>query len=391
MTKKVKILTNKHNENFEKWIKKLPDISDHRSKEDVYRSIYIQMEEKKVQIDRSKWLVLTLATICSIVLLVIIIQNMEHISWNESSNDIAVENSANDEFSMYSAVEESEMQQDVMEGVTQNELGDLKGKRTIQESYIGYDNNEDNITLAVVSDGAQYVVPITLLVPSDSLLGVNTLYENIAQYVDMNQNGFQTLHFEELEFDIHDNSASILLNDTYSVQNSSTNYHLFRQMLDTIFTTNGVEQIEVSGTHSFVLEQTNFASDYIQNKFYKVYQYQNSEKKWLIPVYNSDVETIEQALEEMKKDEEAYHIHKTIPSDTKINTSSIDGILEVRVESSELLIPTDQTIFLESILATAKEFGFNAVRFYVNFDNATDYNLSEPIEVPDYINPQFAQ
>ncbi|MDQ0219028.1 hypothetical protein ELQ35_09885 [Peribacillus cavernae] len=119
-------------------------------------------------------------------------------------------------------------------------------------------------------------------------------------------------------------------------------------------------------------------------KAYFIYQTNESSRKMLVSSH-SEFPTIDKALEEMIKGSGDPSISPSIPKELKwdrVEEQDKKVILELS-EGTKISDTEEYLTALEAILLTAKDFGFDYVKFSnANIDALGPYNLQEDVPVP---------
>jgi hypothetical protein len=94
----------------------------------------------------------------------------------------------------------------------------------------------------------------------------------------------------------------------------------------------------------------------------------------------------------MKKAQKPLNIYPTIPEDIQFRLTTLDDQLFITPDNDQVFQDEQRAlIMIEAILMTAKSFGYEFVTFnhVSTIDQIGPYQFSEPIEVPEAVNPVF--
>ncbi|SER14160.1 hypothetical protein SAMN04487944_101375 [Gracilibacillus ureilyticus] len=393
----------------EKMLVELPSIKDKRDKEYIYQKVQTEVNEPLLkQKNRKLWVFPTLAAAGCLLLLLIIVNGIDDFPFSSSSDMESRQESATSESS------ETEIQDSQL--MKESSLEDKGTEENVAENstifappeddrslfhYIDQDNFvyrldtemelDEVVFTSWATEDAQYTVPISFRDTDELDNDLKTIYNNASNYISLSENGFSALGFDTFEFFIREEEqqAEIEMNSIESDLSSSANYQMFRYMLEDILAPLRIEQVTLTGNHPFTKQDNHFSPDYRTNTFYKIYQYKEGSPFWLVPVSNSEVESFIGALEEMKKDEEAFHVRGVIPGDAEIDVVNEENVITVSIHSPLIGNNQGTVTMIEAIMFTAKSFGFKQVHFDINIEQAGMYQLNQPLEVPDIINPVY--
>ncbi|KAB8138367.1 hypothetical protein F9U64_05020 [Gracilibacillus oryzae] len=399
------------NKNIEKLLKQLPKIENTQEKDALYRKIQAEINNSEPKSKNKKRLFLPVFTIigCLIILL---------ITWNGmggfsfyTGSDIDTRQESTTDSSKVSEMQKAQIMEDASieqntlkentEESSQELLPPVKDQSLFQyadeDSFVYRTDNPDNQNIIYTSwatEDVQYVLPISFIntdVPANDVTNFNVRVE---EYVSLEANGLFNLEFDKLEININQDEkrAEIQIDNAYPVYSSSGNYQMFRYMLSDMLVPLGIEQVVLNGNHPFIEQQNNFSPQYRTNTLYKIYQFQDDSPFWLIPIpANYQVQSFSDALEEMKKDEEAFHVTAVIPPEAEIEISDNGDLVNVAITSSLFGNNQGTVTMIEAILLTAKSYGYEQVRFDIGINQAGNYQLTEPVDIPDIINPVYGE
>ncbi|MFV2050905.1 hypothetical protein ACEWK1_26530, partial [Metabacillus sp. YM-086] len=148
--------------------------------------------------------------------------------------------------------------------------------------------------------------------------------------------------------------------------------------------TNGKEGIEFGNTGLV----TEIDISQIRKKAYLIYQHDKNTKKLLVPS-PEPLKTMIEAIDLMKNGIPAYNLSPSIGNNIIINVSENENQLNIEFNENKDIKNNEQSIMmLESLLLTAKDFGYKTVKFNgISEERIGVMNVTKPIEVPYSPNP----
>lgn len=164
----------------------------------------------------------------------------------------------------------------------------------------------------------------------------------------------------------------------------------------TLITAADEETAVINNKMNHILASNHFSTDaavketaFTQEASYMIY-----ENQYFVPILQDETASISEAINTLKTAIPESDIEGTIPSeiDFRIDANHQDElILEYRGNGN--LEENDFTVtMVESILLTAKSYGYQAVLFQnMPFDKTGMYQLSKAIDVPIGVNPVYLQ
>lgn len=371
-------------EQIEQLLQKLPPVKDTRSAEDIYQNIKDKQQLKK---NSRRWIVPALATVAALLLFVFISPSLFHnaTSYEESAMDsAATENSVK----LESGMSEAKLTQEKT-----FDMQDLKNKEP--ETFVTKASEEDEIITVGFTDGnAQNILPISL--------EANQKQEKLEQLEEINPDLFTeelgpiSYELSNTEFIDEGNPEEITIEykGEPSLASSSTDTLYQNALIETfrwldfkkmkLYTNNhaGIDFGHSGSKKDLEVKQEN-------KKAYFLYQFDEHTSKLLVPS-PEPYDSIEIAIEAMKQGIAERHLQPTIMKGIEtIKTKENGDQLEVEFHQDiEFQDSEPYIIMLESILLSAKEFGYRTVQFKgMNIDQVGVMDVTKPIEVPFSPNP----
>ncbi|MBX0356179.1 hypothetical protein [Halobacillus sp. Nhm2S1] len=122
---------------------------------------------------------------------------------------------------------------------------------------------------------------------------------------------------------------------------------------------------------------------------FQLYQYEDSPERLLAPISVDGSPTFQDALSMMKERGRGLYVSPAVPEHVQFNTVTADeGVVSINLQHESWAGEQQLLTMVEAILATAGQFGFEKVKFNgVNVSKFSTYDLEEPIDVPQGINP----
>lgn len=392
----------------------MPDVEDRQSSEDLYRKISAKRnKELQRQSKRKKlatgWGVGMASVAAIIIFLIAALPSMQQEqAYDTSSSDESVELSNDQAESKDGDQKENEIDRSSDANTQEESSSSEKAESSFHDSMTTESSlisrvvtNNENELHAIAAFGdfqGQYVVPVTFSVLKESNT-MEQLYNSLEGSLDEDEWGVRAYQFSSVSFDINKEEGVVVVNfpEDYDFPESSTQENIFIMSLKVMFGPLDVNTIKLetegeSGVNlgnNTGLEEINIS----KRSIYKLYTPQNGPQLFIsIPVNQGT--TIAEALNELKVDEPAFTIEGTIPKAVDIGDITTNGeLLEVNINGGDNFDGDQQMLtMIESILITAKQFGFTQVKFnHLPKDEVGMYDLNKTISVPYSVNPMPLQ
>jgi len=371
-------------EQLMKKLRQLPKIEDHANKDELFQRISAQMVERKQQ--KSYRLAPILSTliiaICIIAVIPVFIDLGRNANTlNDTAGNMASESAENHHVKMYSTdkhIDEAE----------------ISSHDSDVESYVLQDVDHMTVVYGAVGDDQlQTVIPVTIL--TSVVDDLNAQYNHLDKYLETSDWGLNDYLLEHANFEIDLDKAQVLVSfsDHFSIGEGSAYPRMFEKILAKMFIPYEIEKVVFDEEIDLgaIGKVTELSLHDNGKENYKIFQADEHHRKFLVPLEMDDQVTIEEAIQDMKKGEPAYHIQSTIPEDVQFSFSTVEEELIITL-TNDWVFENEQkaTTMIEAILMTAKSFGYDRVRFNeITVDQIGPYQLSESITVPEAINPIF--
>lgn len=378
---------------IEEKLRKLPKINDDTPKDQLYLRVSSQLVKKeRPKSHKRKSLIPIFGTlfVCMIVLLMVPTL-MDHQFLQSSNNDtIVTERSTSKEIESkmeraqekkLTAVEESTDMDD-------DSIHYKEGQYVIQS----LDADSTIIHAAVADEQLQYVIPLSFVVPKTDDL--NFYFNNLDEFFIESEWGISDYMFENVMFEINESSEEVVMElpDDYSLGEGEARAHIFEKSLSMMFTPYGIDKVVFNsydnegidlGPIGVVNEMPLLSSEPSSYKLYQV----DDKKGFLVPIFQ-EARNISAALENMKENEEDFNVYRTIPSEIDFKVDTNEDLLLITFDNRPDIAHDDVQTMIEAVLMTAKSYGYNSVLFENSpFEQIGPYDMSNPIEVPEAVNP----
>lgn len=380
---------------LEKLLQQLPSVKDKQNPKDLYQSVYFNYQGRK---KRRIWIAPTVATIAVLFIIALISPFLfEGITGTreESAMDSASSSSSESKIAKNESQTEVQMAESSLNEDMDKENVELSKKELKQETFVtDADDSAKIITVGLTDNNLQNIIPVSFTEEAGK--------EELDQIESFNPEKFTDklgpLSIPMKNTDLEkENNDEIIINykaDNSSITGSGSEIAYKESIIETFrwigykkanLYTNGEEGIDFSNYG----QETQLEISETRNKAYLVYQYDESKEKLLVPSRES-LPSLEKAIQVMRKGIEEQQLKPSIQDNIGEIIITEDGErLEIdftqsaNVENNEVSI-----IMLESILLTAKDFGYETVKFNGTKEKEIGVmDVSEPVEVPFSPNP----
>ncbi|MCM3440840.1 hypothetical protein AB3Z07_16810 [Metabacillus halosaccharovorans] len=382
-------------EQLQQLLQQLPSVRDKQSKKELYQKIYYKDHYKK---KRRIWVAPTVATIAVLFILALtsplLYQSITSTN-EENAMDMASTSSSESTKAENNSGQELQMAESSIAEDRDNENVALSRKEIEQETFVtDADDSANIITVGLTDESLQNIIPVSFKEEAGK--------EELDQIEAFNPDKFAEklgpLRIALTNTDLEEeNNDEIIINyksDNGSITGSGSEVAYKESIIETFrwlgykkanLFTNGAEGIEFSNYG----QEEELEITETRNKAYLVYQYDESKAKLLVPSPES-LPTIEEAIDIMKKGIDEQELKPSIQEHIgEINIKEdgeqleIDFTQNANVENNE-----ESIIMLESILLTAKDFGYETVQFNGTKEKEIGVmDVSRPLEVPFSPNP----
>lgn len=390
-------------------LKQLPKVKDSREKEEVYKNIQLEMSRSSRRTaKRSSLLGRRMIPVFSAVLVLAIIvillpslfnKPLQHTSNNSNrsvtqspSISIAEEEIVNENNSVYTTENSNESQDEKAPNNQKSLLFDHDQKYTLNHSV----KDHTIVYGAVTEEQLQYFIPITFLVEAEEDL--SHAYNQLNRYIEEDQWGVTNSILHDITYDVDQHNREVIVHfpEGFTFANGSARLNAFHEMLTMMFHPYQIEKIVFRAKNDEMIDMGHFGDieeipllDPVPSH-YKLYKYPESSRGFLIPIKMYE-KSIQEALKEMKKDDEFYHVYATIPREIQFQVDIIgEELILAFTQENNLKDEQKYITMIEAILMTAKSYELKQVLFKnSSIDQIGSFDLSKPIQVPEMINPIF--
>lgn len=386
---------NKRDQEIIDKLRKLPKIEDQISKDDLYKQIRTKLKrssqtnvKKNLKSNKSKKIIPVFSTVLIVIIISIMLPSfINEMRYTNESKDF----DANE-------VSEIEMNAEDSSPVTTDQAtndGEEQSEASMNyESYIidTLPNDQSILHAAMVEEQLQYVIPISFIIPED--VDLSSIYNRIDDYLNEDEWGVLEYMFKEVIFDIdlENNKVIMSLPESFTLGEGTAQANMFGEMLSAMFRPYGIERVVFDDHHELdlgpygVISEIEMLEDVLSN--YKLYKHPDAERAFLTPIEQHD-KTIVEALDDMKNNDDHYHMVNTIPNGVDFQVETTEDELLIQF-SNDTALEADQVYItmIEAIVMTAKSYNFEWVTFKnVNIEQIGPYDLTKSLHVPLAINP----
>lgn len=374
-------------------LQQLPMIKDRLSKEDIYQRASQQIQQPSP----TKWpqrLIPILSSVAVIALLIVIIPTM-FINTNQQTSDQAkdmvFESSQSDHNGLSIA-------SDAESGTSEESLKDQAieySLNTLQHVVLDLADDQALVYGAVPDQQAQYLIPISQIVLEDHDYNeaIQSLYDQFQTQIW--QDAINVVQGIQFEMNVDERQVIVHVPDDFSLGDGSAIPSLFEDILAFMFTPYGIDQAIFRSDAGIGVELGPYGLITEMNLVmpvanYKRYEVEAFNQTFLIPI-PQDEASLEEALHDLKIRDEAFDVYETIPEEIEFTVSTTEDQVIVEFEPfKEPYFEQELMLMIESILLTAKSYGYESVSFrQLMVDQIGPYQLTEPIHVPLAANPIY--
>ncbi|RKQ37693.1 hypothetical protein [Oceanobacillus halophilus] len=393
----------KHNEwnveEIKEQLKRLPNIEDSRDKNILYQRISSDLKNGNDNHNRRKLnkLLPILGSVVAILLIGIIPLTLNNTSFTNSEQDSMYHTQSAEDSTLDK--ESTAQEKNAQKFDTEEEQGESSAPVPEENIILQMNHNQlirnslkenEKIIYGAISDEQfQYAIPVTFIIPKAENLSEH--YNKLEDY--LSEEGLITDYYmlEDVSYNILTSNQEVEINlpDNFSV-NSSAQAYMFEKLIEAMFVPMGLKKATFHSANSEGVELGPYGQlkemslDHESKESYKLYS-----DDFLVPIPHEEESTVNDAILEMKRSQEEFDIIQTIPNEIDFDIKSSGNELEL-IFDGDIKEPDNQQliIMIEAILMTAKSYGYNLVQFQnMPLDQVGSYNLSQPLKVPEAVNP----
>ncbi|WP_273129096.1 hypothetical protein [Bacillus weihaiensis] len=383
-------------EEIKQLLNQLPSITDHRTSSEMYQHI-----ERKIKgRNQRTWIAPTIATLAALFLFALMTPYLfQEIS--SSSYEEAADESGGDQDNSLNSLTMGEGEIANIEEKSEDEAAEAKlfenKNSTIspQDTFVIHSKDREKyLTFALTNEQSEITIPISF--------NEDEHVEDLKEIERISSEEVSEI-MESFRFELEDTTFAhtkipneVIVN--YQGQpnlSSSASEIYYMETIQETFRWLGYKKARLQTREEEGIEfgntgmKTELDIETNRKKAYFIYRKQDNSRALLVPS-NESFETIEDAVLAMK--EGTANLTLESPFITTIDSIEIDENktdLDITFPSNiEFEDSEPYILMLESLLLTAKEFGFQKVQFNgVDMQRIGVMNLAEPIEVPFAPNP----
>jgi hypothetical protein len=371
-------------------LKNMPQINDTRSKEEIYRNIEHRLPSKKPN-NMKKWFV-TLATSAAAVAFLLLLPSFEKNDitsplepTQDTGNFLSDNNepsiSENNNLSSTSLVEETDNSVKLS-----STLGD-----NYQGSLINYGHSLDVVTIAVPDPQAEIMIPLTFLTKREGLMNDADLYNSLNSKGIHVPNGLSNFIFANAQFSRGDDGKTLHIDvyENHQFASGSASVMIFYATVEALLNYSEFDSATFSTEGKSGMELDNVGMVYEvkqskKNKGYYLYEVAETMQQYLVPIPFEGL-SFEQMLNQMSIQDVGKNYTAIIPPGLIQKVEGNGKVAVITLGEGYNLIEIENNIaVIDSILLTAKDYGYDYVKFNSDIEMGIigQYTLSDKIEVP---------
>ncbi|WP_243290102.1 hypothetical protein [Bacillus sp. FJAT-47783] len=363
-----------NDDNVKQLLNELPKIEDTRGK----KEIWVQIQHRK----RKKQLYWLFPTFSFAALLLFVYISFPSLFYNEEQAT---------EMSGASLAEESRAHKYSKEMAPLSSAKDTLGP---QQTYVVHENTSQIVTVGFLDETNEIVIPVSFI-GNGKEPPANQVQHLIQQFND-EEYGLETNELENTEmFDV---DSIVQMNvPPENIKNMTYDRQTFKNILRETFRWQHYDKVKLFTNHQPGIQLpigdkvTEVNIEQLLKKGYFLFQPEDVNRSFLVPSSQS-YETIGEAFQAMKRGDRQINsaLSPTILPDIVIEKVEADQqLLKVTFEEvTDFLNEDAAIIMIEAMLMTAKEFGFNYVKFEgLNRAYIGEMDVTGPIKVPYSPNP----
>ncbi|MEC3884704.1 hypothetical protein VKA52_13305 [Halobacillus sp. HZG1] len=379
-------------EDIKKALSKLPAMEDRQSKERLYQKVSSRVNKPQRKV--APWLFPGLATVAVLLVLAVFVpvffSNSGMLTVEESADraDQSAESStANEETSPSLDSSSSENGEEAPQAGESKVAEDRKAQETELDSLILASEESGLTTLSYPGKNAEIILP-------------TVQKQQESEEFSPERYGLADRVVDELKYEVNETegSAVVTFPDGFSVNGTAWASAIIEsirwdlenfQLQEISVQTDSGDPVNL-GSYGEISEVPVIQQgEYI----FQLYQYEASSERFLAPISVEDSLTFREALSLMKEKGKGLYVSPAVPEHVQFTSTTIDqGIMNIQVEHESWASEQQLLTMVEAILVTAGQFGFERVKFNgMNVSEFSTYDLKEPIDVPEIMNPVMDQ
>lgn len=375
-----------NDEKVKELLRELPEIKDIRSKEQVWHHIQYRKRKK-----RYRWVIPSIAALASLLFLISVLprffyQDNQSIQMSDAS--FFEKNHPQEK-----VVELAPSSQEESKGAIPFSL-EKDSLDQVVESHVVKEETSNIVTIGFLDRQSDVIIPVSFL-SNENEPAVRQI-QGILREFNHEMFGFEKNELENVQITEEDRTVSLML-DQQDLEALSYDEKTFKALLQETFRWQKYEKVNLYTNEQpgVQLPRTGkiFEVD-IEQLLKKAYFLFNTDRRsYLVPTAKS-YETVDEAFQAMKNGDHQVNkslIPTILPSLMIEKVEKEDNLLTITVNKEDMDIEKETLlIMIEAMLLTAKEFGYDYVKFEgLDKHHLMEYDLSEPIKVPYSPNPLY--
>lgn len=374
-------------------LEKMPSIVDDMDGNALYNQISLRLSEENVPKRKRKTkiiipLLATAAVLFFLVSLPFLLNSVsdQTTSLNEASEDRAdimiTEESSS---SFFDSEESFDKGGDEAELMKEGEDSPNSHEAQVVEVV---DSQSQILHLAIYDDQLQYVIPISFILPKDADL--EDYYNDLSNILASENILPEDYLLEGLKFELDFEKREVLLNipEDFTLGDGTARAGIFQQLLEEMFSPYGFRRVIFTSNENVGVQLGPFGTltelDIPENRYasYLIYK-----EQYFVPISQETTTSINKAIESLETDISDFNITHTIPENVSFEIAESQSNLNLTYTGSENKEDLLTTTTIESILLTAKSYGYEHVLFQnMPVNSLGIYDFSNPIGVPIGVN-----
>ncbi|RPF55739.1 hypothetical protein [Aquisalibacillus elongatus] len=382
----------KKDQDIENLLSEMPDINDERSFDEYYQRISTQLNDEKQTHNQTnkRWMLPAFVTAAAACLLIII--GLQFMNSNETT-DMNMAQDDSESSAEEGSMEENESADESGQISTQDEEAEemdilLSQSMTVTEQELEGSNQQEQMTYVVPNNDLTGYIPLSIPSRTEQ---PEEMFNLINEHLNEDRLGVDTSIFNHLVYlGLNDEGLPIIEVDQSSIQGSAMETAVINAL--NFFEPLGYNRVIVQNSEGTDVEfpqmgTTNEIQLQQSKKTYKLYTNAN-QLLWLESNMTSN-SSIAAAIDNLKVSDEESGVMAPLPEELNFTLSEDQNELTMTFESIPNVNTEQELLYLvESILLTAKSYGFTEVKFeQLGRDQIGKYNLDSPVKVPVYVNP----
>ncbi|SES34038.1 hypothetical protein [Psychrobacillus sp. OK032] len=392
----------KEEETVDELLKNMPKLTDHRSKEEVYNRVKIEIEaqvkeekRKTIAVSFSKWMPF-IVSVAAILLLTFLVSSYTNQEETSMSTDTA---EPTESLNTMDAKEESAAAGQANEITIMTKMLDptielipLHKTTSVYEESV---NGGTVFHFSLIENALS--VPISIIIPKERIeadfVGVTPtslqLYERYASQIDEEALGFMEYHPYKGHFIAQEKQLKHYLPKDHGYDRASGTTTTYGQSLNEIFTDfDTIISVNEDGTplewdQAGTLTEPRKLPGRLGHYNYYIYHANNGED-YLSPSFGNSNDSISEAFTAMKDAGNDLYTSVIPPNVTYISTEQ-NGVAVIRFDEPldlEALDPSAATRLLEAFALTAASFGKEVKVENVVQQQWEEFDLTLPLRIP---------